>query len=149
MKKKKIKKKDFGNKYRKDKTKFRRLKVSKVERVSSPKPTITYLICNFFGWFALKGVFARLYFFFTDSDSPWWANSDYMLYIAFWNSLRGSILALKLMIGLNFDFFGNSNLVIFSVISFIGKSTSLIMKMILVFYQNISFDFYSHFKGSY
>ena len=83
------------------------------------------------GWFALRGVFARLCFFFTDSGSPWRADSEYALYIALWISLRGPILALKLTIWLNFDF---SKIQTWSfLVSILGKSTSLIMKMILFF----------------
>ncbi len=95
----------------------------------------------------IKGGFWPSMLFFTDSDSSWWADSDYVAYIVFWISLRGPNLALKLSIWLNFDSFKNRTWSF--LVSFVGKSTSLIMKMILVFYQNISFGSNRNFKGSY
>ncbi len=44
------------------------------------------------------------YTFLTYYDSSWWVDSNYMPYKEFRTSLRGPILALKLMIGLNYIF---------------------------------------------
>ncbi len=74
-------------------------------------------ICNYLVWIQKElqpkddlylGGFLAAYTFFTECDSSWWSDSDYIPYVVFWIWLSGPILALKFITGwlYNFDFLG-------------------------------------------
>ncbi len=84
----------------------------------------------------IKGVFWPPFLFFTDSDSSWWADSGYIPYILLLYYITYILLLYFGLVFIKMSNFGSKadNWAKFRfLVSYLGKSTSLIMKMIMVF----------------